>query len=411
MLLILLFRFCFGSLFIYSPDELKGPISNLTIFGFGNPSFYDTVGKLVFLDLTSCSVTSPLDTYSIAVITLPSNSSCLYSEIVLSVQNNGGIGSIIVVSPNDHDQSFIPSTELLDEEISILALAIGSELGEKLQKYSNEEIWVSYNYDVSIKEEPVITYYLTSDIHTDEKFFSKLQDLNDRISLSPDKFRIGFSYVMPSDPRVDKSKDCLDSTIFCLPPNAVATGSQRLESAVISLNYFSSLKDSEAVSKIISYFQFLDRFCSADYSHTCHQLLISSHGGSSNTSREVLDYVPVLTGDYFFIIFTIGLNTFYWEQFLEEEYCFSSTLPYSGCPKCSDECPFTDLSETECIAVCNTSACGYGNMKCLESNECFTFMLGDGNCNSQCTNDPDCTLDSSRSLFILVLFVVIVGAA
>ena len=69
MLKILLsLRICFSLLTVYSPDALKGSISNLTVFAFGNPSFYDTVGRLVFIDLLSCAVVGSLDNYSIRVM-------------------------------------------------------------------------------------------------------------------------------------------------------------------------------------------------------------------------------------------------------------------------------------------------------------------------------------------------------
>ena len=65
---ILLIGLCLGSLVIYSPDELKETIE-ITIFAaFGNPSIYNTVGKLVYSNIASCAVTTALDSMSFALI-------------------------------------------------------------------------------------------------------------------------------------------------------------------------------------------------------------------------------------------------------------------------------------------------------------------------------------------------------
>lgn len=46
-------------------------------------------------------------------------------------------------------------------------------------------------------------------------------------------------------------------------------------------------------------------------------------------------------------------------------------------------------------------------MNCLQSDNCYTFMLGDGNCNDFCSSDPDCP--SPKSVHVAAIIVPIIG--
>lgn len=65
-----------------------------------------------------------------------------------------------------------------------------------------------------------------------------------------------------------------------------------------------------------------------------------------------------------------------------------------------------------CSLSCNVSNCNYDNLMCLQENNCYFFMLGDGNCNSACPSDPDCSTDDSNDgnyYLIIVILIPILG--
>ena len=92
---------------------------------------------------------------------------------------------------------------------------------------------------------------------------------------------------------------------------------------------------------------------------------------------------------------------------IEIAYCLSQNSPSSNCPKCSEQCAYDDLRDIDCSIKCNSSSCGYDNLYCLESDNCYTFMLNDGNCNDLCSDDPDCP--ASDSVHLAAIIVPIIG--
>lgn len=97
---------------------------------------------------------------------------------------------------------------------------------------------------------------------------------------------------------------------------------------------------------------------------------------------------------------------FYWSGiFLQEIYCLSSEIPNGNCPiLCSSGCEYSYLADNVCSSYCNSSSCGYSQLKYLKLyNECYTFMMSDGNCNSQCFDDKDCNSSKPKKKQYIVL--------
>ncbi|OMJ71836.1 hypothetical protein SteCoe_29846 [Stentor coeruleus] len=78
--------------------------------------------------------------------------------------------------------------------------------------------------------------------------------------------------------------------------------------------------------------------------------------------------------------------------------------------ECDSGCSYEDLLDLQCSKKCNTTLCGYDNLNCLRTNECFNFMLGDGYCNSMCPSDPDCSYienNNDSDYYLLIIAIVI----
>ena len=86
-------------------------------------------------------------------------------------------------------------------------------------------------------------------------------------------------------------------------------------------------------------------------------------------------------------------NYLYWTANIEQSYCLSLTSPPGACTPCSSGCSYQDLENPSCHRACNSTSCGNDNLECMGGEGCYWFMLGDGNCNSNCPGDPDCTAD------------------
>ena len=180
-LILFMIGSCVADLVIYSPDELQQTVPVWLAIHYGNPSLYPTLGKLVFVEVNNCQVSSTLDSSSFAIFHYPDLSSCLFEDIMLSVQIHGGIGAVGMSNVNYGDTYIlIPAGPY---NISIIGFVINHSIGIQLLEYSKKEIWVSYQYSVIKVGNPVLVYHLASDYYIDQGFFLKLKALDDAVSL------------------------------------------------------------------------------------------------------------------------------------------------------------------------------------------------------------------------------------
>ena len=396
---------CFANLEIVSPDELQQNIIEYTTANFGSPGYYPIFGKLIPITVCDCSFTLSLNSYSFGLVYLNSTFPCYFSDIALSVQNSGGIGLIFVFSDDNFNIDLVPSTDEAGAAINILVLGISASLGLTLFSHSNEEIWITYSYGLSATLSPAMEYFLTSNYTTDQRFFSLLQNLNTNIPLERSQFQIGYVNAIYST--INSTSDCI--SYFCVPSGDSVTGAQKLSNSVVIMNYYNSLTSTNSVALISDLLLDLYSTCQYNYSTDCLTLIFNKYQITPDNSIAVLEG-PSITDNasisYFEIndILLSNLNEF------ETAYCLSSENPNRNCPVCSDSCSYSDLYGTMCVNGCNSTACGYGLLICLEvSSNCFGFMLGDGNCNKECLNDPDCTeSDGGREKTNLVITLVLV---
>ena len=380
---------------------------------FGNPSLYPTVGRLVFVESSSCAIKTQLDSQSIAVVDLANDTSCMYSDLFYSVQQQGGIAGILIMPKGFEKGIMQPSSDYIASQITIPCIAIDHLMGNTLTSHSDKEIWVSYSYDLMPNSLPLVAFLLTGDYDTDKSFFQNLQGLVSQVTIPPYTLDLGFIYGDEESTGVTCAEDCVTTqaqNTYCAPSTAFATGVQILTSTAISLNfYYYGLQSPQAVNIITEYFLDLYGNCTQNLSLACQAEVLAAHGGSLNDSLSILDMVDMEGSDIFIRLMVINDVLFFWEEYLAQGYCLSMTQPSAGCPGCSQSCQFSDLAAETCNTGCNSSACGYQNMQCLQQNGCYGFMLGDGNCNEKCSNDPDCHGEKHRILVIVIPIVVIIA--
>ena len=397
---------------IVSPDSLQQEINNYVYANFGNPGYYPLFGKLVPISFSACTFSVPLDSNSFGLVYFNTSLNCEITDLALSVQNSGGSG-IVIALPDDNTFFYFTSSDTVKAaEINILVLGIGFSLGNTLRSFTDVEIWTTYTYPTGFTAQPVLTYYLTSNYTLDLTFFTALKELSDDVALLHSEFRLGFIDDIYST--VNPDFDCIETDLnntYCVPHDDTATGAQKLSNSVVFLNYYNSLTGSTSVNELVVLVLNVYTQCQYDYSSDCLDGILTILDIPANTSTSVLDGLSYnYRADK--VLYEIDGVFFYSLVDMESSYCLSSSDTKLNCPACSSSCLYSDLYSTTCVGGCNTSECGYQLMSCVMESDCFTFMLGDGNCNEECLDDPDCRGSDggvSRTQLIIILVVILGG--
>ena len=399
---------CLGGLSIVSPDEIQQEIISYATASFGNPGYYPIFGELMLITATSCSFAIPLGSYSIGLVYLNSTSPCSYSALALNIQNSGGIGVIFVLEDENLNYSLPPANDIEGMAVQILVLGIPLSLGEVILSQSDKQIWITYSYGVVPSNNVVIEYYLTSNYSLDQRFFTALEKLNSDITLARSELQIGFINEIYA--LANTSTDCI--SYYCVSSSGAVTGAQKLNNSIVIMNYYNALTDGNSVIDAINLLLDLYSSCQNDYSTKCLYSTFTRHQATPDTSTEVLSGLSI-TDNSSDIYFEISNVLFTNLQGLESAFCLSSENPNPNCLACSESCPYNALDQKICSDGCNTTNCGYDFLLCLEiSINCYSFMLGDNNCNRACANDPDCRgTDHSidKMTLITIIVPVIVG--
>lgn len=354
MFIIILICRCFASLVIYSPDEAIATIYSTSIgkFNYGKPSFYPTVGKLVFVTISSCQVNESLDGSSFAVISYADRENCKSQDLSLSVQNRNGIGAIFINHNDDVGYVWILLNTEGADQVYIFTIMISNTLGDTLKLYSDKEIWAIYEYEIDSGSSPILIYYLTGNYSKENEFFTGLQNLNNKDPISRSFFKVGLFYIFSEAPDIQVSQDCLD--YYCMLSENNVTGSEKLLNTAIALNFYQELS---TVTEVINFFKEVYSECPMNYSQSCISKVVEDYGGTPDNSTSVFDLnSPADYEDY--IVFSIGKNWLFWPEFLELGYCLSQKNPSENCPRCTEECSYNDLQDSFCTIGCNTSNCG-----------------------------------------------------
>ena len=394
---------------IVSPDNLVASSIPYEIALFGNPSIYTIYGKLIFYRPIVCGFLESFNSTDF-IIVYPLYKQCFYYDFAYSVQKSGASAMILAGSV----PAMAPKDEKSGNMINILVISIDYTQASYYENFHNIEIWATFQFDLPKRVyNPIISYYLTSNYTVDKPFFISLQQLNDKINIPISNISIYIEYENDSN---YTALNCVNSSLasYCLNSTMNATGSQLLNNSIAIVNSFNNLQLSN--SSLLDFLILVTDFynsCEFNYSINCIENILTNLNMSIITSSDILDSrgIELINSKNSAItFFAISDTYFFWLNYLEELYCSISLNPSPNCTLCSPSCNYDYIQNIDYCNYCNTSSCGYSDLVCLIENNCYSFMLGDGNCNSKCINDTDCAIisikASNNSNLIIILSTI-----
>ncbi|OMJ92185.1 hypothetical protein SteCoe_5054 [Stentor coeruleus] len=415
MIIFLLSISCVQGFFKFiTPDELK----NLTVYeeiaAFSKVQFLPNYGKLVFAYADNCEIKGRYnETDIITVFEKDLEYKCNIRDLAISAKDAGSGAFVLVLSFNEiyyyyYDYYINYEGEELvysyegNEPIDIPCLLVYGDIESVLEDYKlNSTVWVNYGYKTIPQENsPKIKYFMASDYSIDSIFFNDLYDFLNYEDLYLYNFELVFLfddwlYDYENENCVSTNSTLSYNISFCLYSNYYATGYQRIMSTVIILNYYYSLPSFDYLYYFLSFLSEVNYYCYNDYSEQCVSDLVTYYGGIPNTDAYIL---TLHHSEFGLTIPCYSIN----EIFIYTQKCLFEALKvgkyYSQCKnyldECNDGCMYYELQDLICNPKCNSTACGYDNLLCLQENDCFIFTYGDGYCSESCLTDPDCKIES-----------------
>ncbi|OMJ81746.1 hypothetical protein SteCoe_17741 [Stentor coeruleus] len=427
-ILCLQFHLAVSTLKVISPDELSHLDISYILSSYSNPNLQPTYGRLVFVDvLSNCklSSTSSLGPETIAVLYAEESYNCDISMLGYNAEQAGCFGSLIIYSSlnrNDVFSNLYATNEiyrpLQSQKLITFSLLIDENTGSVLKSYEKNQIWVTYKYsDIKISDYPFIKYYMTSDFNQDKAYIDKIYDIVSNYAeiwvqeLSLYSLFEEYYILYGNDVNYDEA-DCytaLSTLKYCLPPSGNISGKLKLINTLLILNVYESLSYSDILI-FLDYLQTLYTTCVDTYNLACHEEILSAKNLTIDYSEN-----PFKKGySSFDMLQSISVNEvyIYSPEYFEQLYIMSSRS-LADFKKCYLTCDLVNVTDGICSEGCNNTECGFDNLDCLRTQGCFSFMIGDGNCNKECVDDPDCgeLKDNKKddSFFIAVILVPICG--
>ena len=372
---------------IESPDNLKD--SQLTIQAalFGNPNFYSNYGKIEIVK--ECKISKLLEYETIVVLSNSTN--CCILDMARSVRNSGGRGLIVV-----QDQANLIQKDCDGDDPNILVLSI-SKADFKKYIEKNDIVWITYRYMLFQSNYPFIEVKLTGNFSIDLRLTLEFLKLNTKFSILWDFIRI---QIMTTSNSSNSLSDCILSSSnksLCLPGTDSISGIDKLKAYSLIFSVYEKFFNPNSTAPFFTFLKSVFQNC--DYNVTCMSEIAKYYIKTLKHDTSILDrYISYKSGYSRFIINSVDI---YWFSHLESAFCLSFMDQPQECEFCSPGCSFKLLKSSNCSLFCDNIHCGFSNLRCQRDKGCFHFMLGDGNCNEMCIDDPDCNQDAEYLRFFL----------
>ncbi|OMJ93651.1 hypothetical protein SteCoe_3350 [Stentor coeruleus] len=407
MLFILYVFLGVNSIFkIHSPDSLSLLHFDIGLAAFGSPGLYSIYGKITEVRLNNCK---PTKRYSENIFPLVLNyPNCYYSELAYEFYISGA-KLIILVSLNDTvDYVMIPKNYSEPNNYNIVTLMIPRYIYTSYFAFF-DSILASYTYDIIQTKVPQVQLVISGYYEIDENYIQGIKYLYDIFNISWSNFEFSILYLNYSE-NMSISQDCIthNSNYYCSYGTEQSNGSTIINNSILSLSFYNSISSSD--TPLILFLEYLIKliaYCSNNYTLSCSQKIAEDFGYTSGLNYDLLEtqvMKNINTG--FYIINNIE---YYWSDlWLNEIYCLSSENPNNGCiNKCDSKCEYKEINSGICYNGCNSSSCGYSQLACLEIVEdCYYFMISDGNCNAKCLKESDCE-DQTGGSFVYVYIILV----
>lgn len=441
VLIFMLISLAEGIITFLSPDDLRSITLRYAIPIFTKIEFTQRYGKLVFANITKCEIEAQLSNDDVMVAFSNDIDKCNLYDLAKSTKSQGGGAFLAVASEfflqnqsfyewendiyyNHYTEEYVyHSDDIKSLDIFCLVLLDAHSI---LKDYLNKpSIWIQYSYKQFLRtNSPNFEFAVTSDFYRIDLFFTELLEFCSKMEIYIYNLDLFFVYDKAtyyySDEKYDEvfdGENCIMINVnsnmnvsYCIYPSN-EKGYERLLAIIMVLNYYYSFLSIDYAHYFVDFLSKLYFACHNEYLVSCiNSTLVSSNIVPSldpyvlfEHSREI--YVP----DYTYSINGVFIYT---RDYMEKSYIISNKKKSKICKayidECDDGCSYENLLDLQCSKKCNTTLCGFDNLICLQADECFHFMLGDGYCNSMCPSDPDCSSDKSSNDNDYLLIVVII---
>lgn len=402
---------------ILTPDSISNLKPIYALAAYSNTNLLPIYGRFILIDIEpSCMIPKieNIGPQTIVVLYNAEKFECDFSTLGQIVEKAGSSASLISVNENTISKSFynLYTDQFIyrphqSYRLNSPSLLIDENFGQALKNHSDSQIWGTYVHDeIKRTNYPVVKYFMSSDFNIDKIYIEKLSKISNFLG---EIWMQELSFYFLSRFDINVEENCYtdrDKMLYCLEETGHITGKIKILNTILILNVFNSLSYSAGV--FFMYLQDLYAQCSIDYSLFCHEGILEKYKLPINYADNVLKR----SYSGYEIINSVSVNEvyIYSPDKLEELYILSSTLA-SWNNNCSDSCTYYNINDDKCQIGCNTSECGYDNLVCLETQKCYSFMIGDGNCNDACAEDEDCVDKGDRMMgrILMVVLVPIMG--
>ncbi|OMJ67325.1 hypothetical protein SteCoe_35543 [Stentor coeruleus] len=442
VLIVIFISIAQGLVTFLSPDVLRNLTLPYAVPFFTKVEFMQRYGKLIFAGTTDCKVDGKFKENEVVVVFSKDIGDCYLYDVAQSAEMAGGGAFFAVVSETfyDEDGNFNQEYEWEDEiddyelfegysyyseedkslNIFCLVLLDGHSI---LKKYETQPpIWIQYSYNyLSRTKSTDFKFGLTEDFKNIDIFFSELEGFAYSFEIyiyNLDLFLINaYSTEISSEEEIN-DEQCVKVNVnsykivsICLYTYDDSTGYEKLMVITLVLNYYYSFSSTDYIYDFLNFLNSLKISCYNKYTISCISDVLVEYGAVPNLDTYILyqHNIDKNSPHYFYKINNVFIYT---TGVMESTYIIANTYEAKHSnfyiDECDDGCSYIDLFDSICTDKCNTSKCSYDNLNCIQNNECFTFMLGDGYCNSVCSEDPDCkTNDSDDNDYFLIVVIVI----
>lgn len=387
-MLVLIFVFLSNAeLIFHSPDELAELSLDVHPFNYGKPALYTVYGFLFIAYGSNCLVDDIDSSEEIPVFINDNN--CTYTDLAKHSYKAGAKLIMIV----DHQTNSTKKKQIsYDDEINqpnIIVLLVSEYISDIIKNYT--KISVSYTYTLTSKPTPEIQLVLSGDHHMDRLLIKELSQVSNDYNLQYSNVSFSFIYTHNNE-SINKNINCIfyDQENYCTN-NLINSGRiEVLYNLVMSLTFYDTLPFTQ--DKLDIFLKYMNTYyeaCQDDYSIKCHYKILIEYTNNTDYSLGILKKGKLL--QEFMGYYIINGVEYPWIGFLESGYCASAEDDLPKCPLCNIECTKQLLNQNNCDSFCNNLQCGFSNLKCLLVQPgCYTFMLGDYNCNANCSESLDC---------------------
>ncbi|OMJ67019.1 hypothetical protein SteCoe_35936 [Stentor coeruleus] len=413
---------CLAKVSIVSPDELADESIPYIITTFSNIRLYPIYGKLEFIRIdSSCEFSSKQKSLMkqtvIPVVLNVDSFGCSYDVVSLASEKNGSPGTIIVSDSTSYYKNFysydlvMKNPEEYVFSANSVCIIITSKTLKVFDNYLDKQIWITYSYtEFFVTKFPSTTFYMSSNFDYDYQFYKFFYEVVFERYVFKNELKFTFTYIDYDYFKYPTEENCYYSAgsdvYYCLPPSNNSTGIEMVLNSILSLNAYSTFYNKDA-NLFFEYMKKLMTKCINNRSVKCHEEVLLDYNIEPNYDDSVI--TQGFKDDEILARAAINEIYIYDFKYISDLYIFCSNYETVIGSMYTDGCTYKNLTDNSCKAECNNAKCAYDFLTCLKIDECYSFIIDDGNCNRLCPGESDCHESDNQNLLLVKILVPIFG--